>query len=130
VAPGRSPGHIAGGKQDRRQGDVHQPAPSKRGPGRDLPIGKLLSAAIRQFWGDVVWGDLDYLIVDLPPGTSDAALTVMQSLPLSGAVLVTSPQGLADMVVKKAAQMAAQLNVPVMGLIENMSWRASRRRLP
>jgi Mrp family chromosome partitioning ATPase len=84
--------------------------------------GPLISGAIRQFWGDVVWGDLDYLIVDLPPGTSDAALTVMQSLPLSGAVLVTSPQGLADMVVKKAAQMAAQLNVPVMGLIENMSY--------
>jgi Mrp family chromosome partitioning ATPase len=70
----------------------------------------------------VIWGDLDYLIVDLPPGTSDAALTVMQSLPLSGVLLVTSPQGLADMVVKKAAQMAAQLNVPVMGLIENMSY--------
>jgi Mrp family chromosome partitioning ATPase len=84
--------------------------------------GPLISGAIRQFWGDVIWGDLDYLIVDLPPGTSDAALTVMQSLPLSGAVLVTSPQGLADMVVKKAAQMAAQLNVPVMGLIENMSY--------
>jgi len=84
--------------------------------------GPLISVAIKQFWGDVVWGDLDYLIVDLPPGTSDAALTVMQSLPLSGVVLVTSPQGLADMVVKKAAQMAAQLNVPIMGLIENMSY--------
>jgi Mrp family chromosome partitioning ATPase len=84
--------------------------------------GPLISGAIKQFWGDVVWGDLDYLIVDLPPGTSDAALTVMQSLPLSGVVLVTSPQGLADMVVKKAAQMAAQLNVPIMGLIENMSY--------
>jgi Mrp family chromosome partitioning ATPase len=84
--------------------------------------GPLISGAIKQFWGDVVWGDLDYLVVDLPPGTSDAALTVMQSLPLSGVVLVTSPQGLADMVVKKAAQMAAQLNVPIMGLIENMSY--------
>jgi Mrp family chromosome partitioning ATPase len=84
--------------------------------------GPLISGAIKQFWGDVLWGDLDYLIVDLPPGTSDAALTVMQLLPLSGAVLVTSPQGLAAMVVKKAAQMAAQLNVPIMGLIENMSY--------
>jgi Mrp family chromosome partitioning ATPase len=84
--------------------------------------GPLISGAIKQFWGDVVWGDLDYLIVDLPPGTSDAALTVMQSLPLSGVVLVTSPQGLADMVVKKAAQMTVQLNVPIMGLIENMSY--------
>jgi Mrp family chromosome partitioning ATPase len=84
--------------------------------------GPLISGAIKQFWGDVLWGDLDYLIVDLPPGTSDAGLTVMQSLPLSGVVLVTSPQGLAAMVVKKAAQMAAQLNVPIMGLIENMSY--------
>jgi ATP-binding protein involved in chromosome partitioning len=84
--------------------------------------GPLISVAIKQFWGDVIWGDLDYLVVDLPPGTSDAALTVMQSLPLSGVVLVTSPQGLADMVVKKAAQMAAQLNVPIMGLVENMSY--------
>jgi len=84
--------------------------------------GPLISRAIQQFWGDINWGSLDYLIVDLPPGTSDAALTVMQSLPLSGVLLVTSPQGLADMVVKKAAQMAAQLNVPIMGLIENMSY--------
>jgi Mrp family chromosome partitioning ATPase len=84
--------------------------------------GPLISGAIKQFWGDVLWGDLDYLVVDLPPGTSDAALTVMQSLPLSGAVLVTSPQGLADMVVAKAAKMAARLEVPLLGLIENMSY--------
>ncbi len=84
--------------------------------------GPLISGAIRQFWGDVVWGDLDYLIVDLPPGTSDAALTVMQSLPMSGVVLVTSPQGLADMVVAKAAKMAQRLDMPLLGLIENMSY--------
>jgi Mrp family chromosome partitioning ATPase len=84
--------------------------------------GPLIGRAIQQFWGDVLWGDLDYLVVDLPPGTSDAPLTVMQSLPLSGMVLVTSPQDLAGMVVRKAAQMAGHMNVPILGLIENMSY--------
>ena len=84
--------------------------------------GPLISGAIKQFWGDVVWGDLDYLIVDLPPGTSDASLTVMQALPLNGIVMVTTPQGLAGMVVRKAASMAEQLNIPVLGLVENMSF--------
>ncbi len=84
--------------------------------------GPLISSAIKQFWGDVLWGDLDYLVVDLPPGTSDASLTVMQSLPLSGVVLVTSPQGLADMVVSKAARMAQRLEAPLLGLVENMSY--------
>jgi Mrp family chromosome partitioning ATPase len=83
--------------------------------------GPLISGAIKQFWSEVFWGDLDYLIVDLPPGTSDAALTVMQSIPLNGIVLVTSPQDLAGMVVRKAAKMAQHLNVPVVGLVENMS---------
>jgi len=84
--------------------------------------GPLVGGAIKQFWGDIVWGTLDYLIVDLPPGTSDASLTVMQSLPLSGVVLVTSPQGLAGMVVRKAARMAQQMQTPILGLIENMSY--------
>jgi Mrp family chromosome partitioning ATPase len=84
--------------------------------------GPLISGAIQQFWGDVLWGDLDYLIVDLPPGTSDASLTVMQALPLSGVLLVTSPQDLAGMVVRKAAQMAQHLNKPILGLVENMSY--------
>ena len=84
--------------------------------------GPLVSGAIKQFWGDIFWGKLDYLIVDLPPGTSDASLTVMQSLPMSGVVLVTSPQGLAGMVVRKAARMAEQLKTPMLGLIENMSY--------
>ena len=84
--------------------------------------GPLISSAIKQFWGDVFWGDLDWLVVDLPPGTSDASLTVMQSLPLSGVVLVTSPQDLAGMVVRKAAQMAQHLGVPILGLVENMSY--------
>jgi Mrp family chromosome partitioning ATPase len=84
--------------------------------------GPLVSGAIKQFWGDIFWGVLDYLIVDLPPGTSDASLTVMQSLPMSGIVLVSSPQGLASMVVRKAARMAQQMQTPLLGLIENMSY--------
>jgi len=84
--------------------------------------GPLISTAIKQFWGDVVWGNLDYLIVDLPPGTADASLTVMQSIPLSGVVLVTSPQGLAAMVVRKAARMARAMGVPILGVVENMSY--------
>ncbi len=84
--------------------------------------GPLISGAIRQFWTDVLWGDLDYLIVDLPPGTSDASLTVLQSLPMSGVVLVTSPQDLAGMVVRKAARMIQQVGAPILGLIENMSY--------
>lgn len=84
--------------------------------------GPLISKTIQQFWKDVVWGELDYLIVDLPPGTSDASLTVMQSIPLSGVVLVTSPQDLAGMVVRKAAHMAQRMKAPILGLVENMSY--------
>jgi len=84
--------------------------------------GPLISGAIRQFWGDVLWEELDTLIIDLPPGTSDATLTVMQSIPLSGVVLVTSPQDLAGMVVRKAASMAKDLNIPIIGVVENMSY--------
>lgn len=94
-------------------------------PGEDIPViwrGPLISAAIRQFWGDVFWGELDWLIIDLPPGTSDASLTVMQAIPISGIVLVSTPQDLAHMVVRKAAWMAWKMKVPILGLIENMSY--------
>jgi Mrp family chromosome partitioning ATPase len=84
--------------------------------------GPLISGAIKQFWQEVVWGELDYLILDLPPGTSDASLTVMQVVPLDGVVLVTSPQDLAGMVVRKAAKMAARMGTPIIGLVENMSY--------
>lgn len=84
--------------------------------------GPLIGGAIKQFWGNVFWGDLDYLLIDLPPGTADAPLTVMQSIPLNGIILVTSPQELAGMVVRKAAQMALQLHVPMLGIVENMSY--------
>jgi len=84
--------------------------------------GPLISRAIKQFWGDVLWEKLDTLVIDLPPGTSDATLTVMQSISLSGVLLVTSPQDLAGMIVRKAARMAQHLNIPILGLIENMSY--------
>jgi ATP-binding protein involved in chromosome partitioning len=83
--------------------------------------GPLISGAIKQFWSDVHWGQLDYLLVDLPPGTSDAALTVMQSLPLDGILMVTTPQSLSAMIVRKAVQMAQAVNVPILGVIENMA---------
>lgn len=82
--------------------------------------GPMISGAIKQFWGDVQWGVLDYLLVDLPPGTSDAALTVMQSLPINGILMVTTPQALANMIVRKAVKMAQAINVPILGVIENM----------
>lgn len=83
--------------------------------------GPIVSQAITQFWTDVAWGRLDYLLVDLPPGTSDAALTVMQQLPLDGVVMVTTPQALAAMVVRKAVTMAQAVNVPILGIVENMA---------
>jgi Mrp family chromosome partitioning ATPase len=94
-------------------------------PDEDQPVvwrGPLISRAIQQFWSEIAWGDLDVLVVDLPPGTSDASLTVMQSLPLDGVVLVTSPQGLSGMVVRKAANMATGLGIRLVGLVENMSY--------
>ncbi|HBY03534.1 MAG TPA: ATP-binding protein [Desulfotomaculum sp.] len=91
----------------------------------DEPViwrGPLLGSAVKQFWTDVIWGELDYLIIDLPPGTGDVPLTVMQSFFLYGLVVVTSPQDLAFMVVKKAVKMAGQMNIPILGMVENMSF--------
>ncbi|MBC8275741.1 MAG: Mrp/NBP35 family ATP-binding protein [Chloroflexi bacterium] len=85
--------------------------------------GPLIGKAITQFWEEVLWGQLDYLIVDLPPGTADAPLTVMQSLPLSGIIVVFSPQELAAMVVRKAVKMAQEaMHIPILGVVENMSY--------
>jgi len=84
--------------------------------------GPLISKAITQFWEDVVWGKLDYLIVDLPPGTADAALTIMQSFPISGVIIVFTPQDLVDMIVRKAVNMAQKMGKPILGVIENMSY--------
>ncbi len=84
--------------------------------------GPLIAKTIMQFWGDVLWGNLDYLIVDLPPGTADAPLTVMQSLPVSGVIIVFTPQDLTAMIVRKAVNMTRQMNKPVLGIVENMSY--------
>ena len=83
--------------------------------------GPVIAGAVKQFWHDVVWGDLDYLFVDCPPGTGDVPLTVFQSLPLDGIVIVTSPQDLVSMIVKKAYNMAQMMNIPILGIVENMS---------
>ena len=84
--------------------------------------GPLIGRAITQFWEEVVWGRLDYLIVDLPPGTADAPLTVMQTLPVSGVIIVFTPQDLTTMIVKKAVRMAQHMDKPILGVIENMSY--------
>ncbi len=91
----------------------------------DTPViwrGPIIAGVVKQFWEEVLWGDLDYLFVDMPPGTGDVPLTVFQSLPLDGVVIVTSPQDLVQMIVKKAFYMARQMNVPVLGMVENYSY--------
>lgn len=91
----------------------------------DTPViwrGPIIAGVVKQFWEEVMWGDLDYLFVDMPPGTGDVPLTVFQSLPLDGVVIVTSPQNLVQMIVKKAFYMARQMNVPVLGMVENYSY--------
>jgi Mrp family chromosome partitioning ATPase len=84
--------------------------------------GPLIGRAITQFWEEVLWGKLDYLIVDLPPGTADAPLTVMQTLPVSGVIIVFTPQDLTTMIVKKAVSMARKMSKPILGVVENMSY--------
>lgn len=83
--------------------------------------GPVIAGAVKQFWSEVVWGDVDVMFVDMPPGTGDVPLTVFQSLPVAGAVVVTSPQDLVQLVVEKAVRMADMMKVPVLGLVENMS---------
>ena len=84
--------------------------------------GPVIAGAVEQFWTDVVWGELDYLFVDMPPGTGDVPLTVFQSLPVDGVVVVTAPQTLVGMIVTKAVRMAEMMKVPVLGLVENYSF--------
>lgn len=94
-------------------------------PHEDDPViwrGPVIAGVVTQFWTDVIWGDLDYLFVDMPPGTGDVPLTVFQSLPVDGVVIVTSPQDLVQMIVKKAYNMARQMHIPVLGIIENYSY--------
>ena len=84
--------------------------------------GPVIAGAVKQFWNEAVWGDVDYLFVDMPPGTGDVPLTVFQSLPVDGIVIVTSPQELVQLIVKKAFHMANMMHIPVLGLVENFSY--------
>lgn len=84
--------------------------------------GPVIAGVVKQFWNETVWGDIDYLFVDMPPGTGDVPLTVFQSLPVDGIVIVTSPQELVQMIVKKAYNMANMMNIPVLGVVENFSY--------
>ena len=84
--------------------------------------GPIISGTVKQFWTEVVWGDVDFMFVDMPPGTGDVPLTVFQSLPVDGVIVVASPQELVGMIVEKAVRMAGMMNIPVLGLVENMSY--------
>ena len=84
--------------------------------------GPVISGVIQQFWTEVFWGDVDYMFIDMPPGTGDVPLTVFQSIPLDGIIVVTTPKDLVTMIVKKAYNMAQMMNVPILGIIENMSY--------
>lgn len=84
--------------------------------------GSIISGAVKQFWTDVMWGDVDYMFIDMPPGTGDVPLTVFQSLPVDGIIIVASPQELVSMIVEKAVKMANMMKIPVIGLVENMSY--------
>ena len=84
--------------------------------------GPVIAGAVLQFWTDVIWNDVDYMFVDMPPGTSDVPLSIYQSIPLDGIVIVTTPQDLVSMIVLKAAHMAEKMNIPILGVVENMSY--------
>ncbi len=84
--------------------------------------GSLISGTVQQFWTDVIWTGVDYMFIDMPPGTGDVPLTVFQSIPLDGIIIVTTPQDLVGMIVKKAVNMAQMMNVPILGVVENMSY--------
>lgn len=84
--------------------------------------GPVIAGVVKQFWTDVIWGDVDYMFVDMPPGTGDVPLTVFQSIPLDGIVIVSSPQDLVAMIVNKAVSMANMMNIPIVGVVENMSY--------
>ncbi len=84
--------------------------------------GPVIAGVVKQFWSDVVWDDVDFMFVDMPPGTGDVPLTVFQSIPVSGIIVVTSPQELVSMIVEKAVKMAGMMNIPVLGIVENMSY--------
>ena len=93
------------------------------GPSRAAPASTwVIAGAVKQFWQEVIWKDVDFLFVDMPPGTGDVPLTVFQTLPVDGIVVVTSPQELVSMIVGKAVKMAQMMNIPILGVVENMSY--------
>lgn len=125
------------GVHERARGNENMIYPVKSAKGIDImsvnllldsetdPVlwrGTLLSGAVKQFWTDVVWENEDYLFIDMPPGTGDVPLTVFQSLPVDGIIIVTSPQELVSMIVAKAVKMAEMMEIPILGLVENMSY--------
>lgn len=125
------------GIKDKARANVHGILPAKSRTGIDVmsvnlllehetdPVvwrGPVIGNTVKQFWTDVVWGEIDYMFIDMPPGTGDVALTVFQSLPVDGIIIVTSPQELVSMIVGKAVKMAGMMNVPIIGLVENMSY--------
>ena len=94
-------------------------------PYEEAPViwrGPVIAGTVRQFWTDVIWDDVDYMFVDMPPGTGDVPLTVFQSIPIDGVIIVTTPQDLVSMIVGKAVNMAKMMNVPILGVVENMSY--------
>lgn len=111
------------------------PVPSKTGigimsinlllPGDTDPViwrGPILAGTVKQFWSEVIWGDVDYMFIDMPPGTGDVPLTIFQSLPVDGIIIVTSPQELVSMIVAKAVKMAEMMSIPILGIVENMAY--------
>ena len=84
--------------------------------------GPVIAGVVKQFWTDVIWNEVDYMMVDMPPGTGDVPLTVFQTIPINGIIIVTTPQELVSMIVEKAVKMAKLMNVPILGIVENMSY--------
>lgn len=114
-------GLVPGADPHGHSGNVHQSAAGQpcRPGGMARPV---IAGAVKQFWTDVIWEDVDYLFVDMPPGTGDVPLTVFQSLPVDGVIIVTSPQDLVSMIVAKAVKMANMMHIPVLGFVENYSY--------
>ena len=123
------------GKRAESNGEALFPVTSKMGTqimsvnllleDENAPVvwrGPVIAGAVKQFWTDVIWNDVDYMFVDMPPGTGDVPLTVFQSLPVDGIIVVTSPQDLVSMIVNKAVKMAEMMNIPILGIVENYSY--------
>ena len=122
---GRAEGSDLGIFPKKTHGDIRVMSINLLLDNEDAPViwrGPLIAGTVKQFWTEVVWDDVDYMFIDMPPGTGDVPLTVFQSLPVDGIVVVTSPQDLVSLIVKKAANMAKMMHIPVLGLVENMSY--------